>query len=118
MVKLPFYSFKINGRSRPGYEVYSGEKSDFPKEFRSLPQIRPEEMIFIAVYLGERPTGGYKIRPVEVSLEESRLRVRYKEEKPPPSSMVSQAVSYPALLLAVEKNILPSGPLKVILEQT
>ncbi len=119
MVKLPFYSFKINGRSRPGYEVYSGGKSDCPEEFRSLPQIRrPEEMIFIALYLGERPTGGYQIKPVEVRLEESRLRIRYKEEKPSPSTMVSQAFSYPALLLAVEKSFLPSGPLEVILEPT
>ena len=116
MVKLPFYSFKINGRSRPGYEVYSGGKSDCPEEFRSLPQIRrPEEMIFIALYLGERPTGGYQIKPVEVRLEESRLRIRYKEEKPSPSTM-SPAFSYPALLLAGEE-FLPSG-LEVILEPT
>lgn len=117
MVKLPFRSFKITGRSQAGYEVYSGEKTGLPKEFGSIPDLQPEEMLFIAVYLGERPTGGYRIKPVDISLEKSRLRVRYKEEKPTSAFMVSQAFSYPALLLAVEKEFLPSGPLRVILEQ-
>ena len=73
--------------------------------------------MYFAIYLGKRPTGGYKITPVSVSLEKSRLSVKYREEHPATASLVSQAFSYPALLITVEKRLLPTGDPLVVLRR-
>lgn len=116
---LPFASHKIEGRPQPGCEVFHfprGRKG-LPERVSALSGIRPEETVYFAIYLGKRPTGGYKITPVSVSLEKSRLSVKYREEHPATASLVSQAFSYPALLITVEKRLLPTGDLVVVFEE-
>ncbi|HHU83399.1 MAG TPA: uridine diphosphate-N-acetylglucosamine-binding protein YvcK [Firmicutes bacterium] len=118
-VSLPFASHKIEGRSQAGCEVYLSPPGgkDLPEGIPALAGVRPEETVYIAIYLGKRPTGGYKITPVSVSLEKSRLSVKYKEEHPATASLVTQAFSYPALLITVEKRFLPAGKLLVVFQE-
>lgn len=116
-VALPFTSYKIEGRSQAGCEVYVCPREKLPKDIPALSGVTPEETVYIVIFMGKRPTGGYKIKPVSVSLERSQLYVRYKEEHPAASSLVSQAFSYPALLLTVKKRFLPPGTLPVVFKE-
>ena len=118
-VLLPFTSYKIEGRPQAGCEVYFSPrgKKGLPEGIPAQAGVRPEETVYLAIYLGKRPTGGYKITPVSVSLERSRLSVKYREERPATACLVSQAFSYPALLITVEKRLLPAGKLYIVFEK-
>jgi uncharacterized cofD-like protein len=116
-VSLPFASHKIEGRPQAGCEVYLSPGKSLPEVIPALAGLRPEETVYLAIYLGKRPTGGYKITPVSVSLERSRLSVKYREERPATACLVSQAFSYPALLITVEKRLLPAGELHIVFEE-
>lgn len=49
----------------------------------------------LAVFSGEKNTGGYTIEIVEVSLEGEQLSVSTVETEPGPDDMVTQAITYP-----------------------
>ncbi len=66
------------------------------------------EGTYLAVFWGERPTGGYTVDVLSANLAADRVSVEVALEPPPEDAMVSQALTYPyaaALVRAVE----PSG---------
>ncbi len=56
----------------------------------------------LAVFSGERNTGGYAIEVYEISLTESKLNVSTVETEPGPDVMVTQALTYPMQIVKLE----------------
>ena len=50
---------------------------------------------YLAVYWGEKPTGGYSLAVQSARLEGDRVTVRLLLDKPPPDAVVTQALTYP-----------------------
>ncbi len=51
--------------------------------------------VALVAALGEKPTGGYEIRILKVSLRGSKLTVQARVSAPPKGAMVIQMISYP-----------------------
>ena len=58
----------------------------------------------IAIFAGERPTGGFTVSVEEVTESVSGLEVAYRVSGPPPDAMVSQALTSPFQMIAVESQ--------------
>ena len=68
-----------------------------------------------AVYLqvGTRPTGGYRLALASVQRSESEVRIDVEERRPERDAIVTQALTYPAILLIVSdppRSIVVNGP--------
>lgn len=59
------------------------------------PQDFPLDAVGVAVFLGERPTGGYGVAFAAESDLGGDLTVAWREEAPEPETMVTQAVTQP-----------------------
>ena len=68
---------------------------------------RPDREQAVAVFLGERRTGGYTVRIENAAAQEGRLVVTYQESPPPPGTMVTQALTSPWALVVVPRSDLP-----------
>ncbi len=53
------------------------------------------EGTYLAVFWGEKPTGGYTVEVLSARPEGSRVVVRLALEEPPPDALVGQALTYP-----------------------
>ena len=62
---------------------------------RSLPEIDFEEEMVIAVFMGEKPTGGYSIEIDSIYEYPDRIVVNVVETEPDPDDMTTQALTYP-----------------------
>lgn len=66
---------------------------------------------YLAVFWGEKTTGGYSIEIQSVRVEGDRTAVRLSLKEPPPDAMLTQALTYPYAVAVVrgeslgEKNI-------------
>ena len=49
----------------------------------------------VAIFAGQRPTGGFSVKVVSAESRERNATVTYRIEKPPPRSMVPQMISHP-----------------------
>jgi hypothetical protein len=49
----------------------------------------------VAIFLGERRTGGYGVEIVSARATGGQLVVEYREKTPPPDAMVTQALTHP-----------------------
>jgi superfamily I DNA and RNA helicase len=65
---------------------------DFNKEF------------VIAIFLGEKPTGGYAVEMTFIERKDRDLVVSYKEFQPAPGAMTTQALTQPFHMVRVAKN--------------
>ena len=57
--------------------------------------------IVVAVFLGERPTGGHDIEITKVEQTDGKLVVSVVERKPPPGSLTTQAFTQPFHIIKV-----------------
>lgn len=64
----------------------------------------------VAVSLGERRTGGYRVEIVGVQPQERKLVVTYREITPAPDMMVTQALTTPWAVAVVPRSDLPVEP--------
>ena len=65
-----------------------------------------EDAVYIVVARGEKPTGGYGIRVVDIKEEGGGFDVHVEYSDPKPGQMVAQVVTYPlAVVKADLKNI-------------
>ena len=62
--------------------------------------------IVVAVYMGEKPTGGYGIAITAVELRGRTVRVSLEETEPPANAMLMQVITSPFALYRV---VLPQG---------
>lgn len=67
----------------------------------------------VVFFAGTRTTGGYALELGEVNRTEERLLIRIIEIPPAPDAMVTQALTYPHIIVAVEDapaTIIVDGP--------
>ena len=58
----------------------------------------------VCVFLGSRPTAGYKVDIVGIVAEGEAIVVRYTERKPPPDRVVAQVVTAPFHLVSCDRQ--------------
>lgn len=81
------------------------------------PQNKPPAVDFqkeriIALFLGPRPSAGYRVEIEQVRSHEGYLEVFYREIPPPRDQFVAQVLTYPACLVRVPAG--PALPLRLI----
>lgn len=62
-----------------------------------------KEMV-AAVFLGTRPTGGYGVDIVAARREGAALIVEYRERRPPPGALASQALTSPFHIVRIARH--------------
>ncbi len=61
-----------------------------------------ESALYLQVYAGEQPTGGYRVEIRKVELLDGTVRVQAVLHKPAPGAMVTQALTYPKGFAKIE----------------
>jgi len=69
----------------------------------TLPEIDFDEEMALAVFMGERRTGGYEVRVEEVSRSGDGLKVSVLMRAPGENCMTTQAITRPFQLLRLER---------------
>lgn len=69
----------------------------------ALPIVDFSREIVLAVFAGERPTGGYEIVITTVEAGSGGLLVTYSETGPPPGSFLTQQLTHPYHLVRVPR---------------
>jgi hypothetical protein len=72
---------------------------------RPLPAVDFSRELSIAIFAGQRPTGGFAVAVEQVTESPSGIEVSYRVTPPPPGAIVSQALTSPFQIIAV-----PSRP--------
>lgn len=67
------------------------------------PQVDFESESVLAVFAGQKPTGGYSIKITSVSLDGKALQVKYHETSPAKGSLNSQVLTSPAHIVKIGK---------------
>lgn len=68
-----------------------------------LPEVDFNKEMVIAVFQGEKSTGGYSIEIVNI-VEDSKITVFYKEFSPEPGDFVTQALTQPYHIVKIKKT--------------
>ncbi len=67
---------------------------------------------YVAIGLGQRPTGGYSLTVEKVTRNQSgELQITVKENKPQPGMMTTQVITYPTVVISLPKT---TQPIKVV----
>jgi hypothetical protein len=74
---------------------------------RSLPSVDFSREVCVAIFAGQRPTGGFTVTVEETTGSASGLEVAYRLTGPPPGAIVSQALTSPFQIVAVESRATP-----------
>ncbi|WP_143528822.1 protease complex subunit PrcB family protein [Rubrobacter xylanophilus] len=74
------------------------------------------EATHLAVFWGEKPSGGYSLSVASARLEGERLVVRLRLRRPGPGEIVTQALTYP-YAVAVISGVGPEGREVVLTDQ-
>jgi len=84
-------------------KFYETHKAIIGKE--KLPRIDFTKNILVGVFLGRRPTGGYSVSIERILYKEKdgHLVVHAVEKCPDPGSMVIQVITYPGVIVAIDK---------------
>jgi protease stability complex PrcB-like protein len=73
---------------------------------KGLPRVDFDKEMVVTVFLGEKPTGGYKVEvtAIEEDRGKSQLRIVLRESKPPAGSIAIQALTQPYHIVRVKKS--------------
>ncbi len=63
--------------------------------FRPPPTIDFDKEVVVALFLGDKPTGGYDVQISRAEQSSESLTIYYREKSPSPGSMVTQALTQP-----------------------
>jgi PrcB C-terminal len=58
----------------------------------------------VALFMGERPTGGFAIEVTRIERTDSGLSVHYRTTRPDPAAMQPQALTQPFHLIALPRS--------------
>jgi len=76
------------------------------------PQAEPpvdfSSSIVVGVFLGSRPTAGYRVDIISVTIESATAVVEYRERRPEPGALLAQIVTSPYHLVRI-----PGSPAKI-----
>ena len=111
LVLLPFIEFNVNFETIDlGYYCAHRERGDYiiqtQQEWDDLwqktygasseaPDFNFSSTIVLAVYMGTRATGGYRIEITNIGENEEHIRVYIRETRPSPFGFVTMAVTQP-----------------------
>jgi len=62
------------------------------------------KVMVVGVFLGSRPTAGYRVEITRIDVEGSAVVVRYAEKKPPADRMVAQMLTAPFHLVSCDRR--------------
>jgi hypothetical protein len=62
-----------------------------------------KKQMVVVIFAGEKPTGGYSIEVKSLELKDKKLVVHWKLKAPGPDDIVTQAITYPELVLLVDR---------------
>ncbi len=62
-----------------------------------------DRCVVVAIFAGERPSGGYRLEITGARYENKELDVRYLLRTPKPGSMVTQALTSPYTVILLER---------------
>jgi PrcB C-terminal len=62
-----------------------------------------KKQMVVVIYGGEQPTGGYNVELKSLDVKDGKLIVRWKLNRPGPDTVVTQARTYPTLVLLVDR---------------
>ena len=62
---------------------------------RPPPVVDFEKEVVVALFLGDKPTGGYDVRISRAEQSHDTLTIHYQERNPPPGGMVNQTLTQP-----------------------
>lgn len=79
---------------------------------RPMPAVDFSTRMLIAVFAGEKATGGYAITIYKVAEEGKTITVHFHEISPPPDAIVVQVITQPYHIVEIEKT-----PLEIVFSQ-
>ena len=68
------------------------------------PAIDFNKEIVIAIFLGEKPTGGYAVEIIQIDGSNGEFEIVFRELNPPPGGIVTQALTQPFHMIRVAAN--------------
>ncbi len=68
---------------------------------RPLPTVDFATESVVGIFLGARPTAGYRVEVVSVVTDASGSLVRYREQAPPSDAVTAQVLTYPFVVVSV-----------------
>jgi hypothetical protein len=74
-------------KENPGYEVFTAENGD----------------VYLFIGVGMQPTGGYALKITDLTSKDDRLTVEVDFKKPDPDDIVTQALTYPHVIVKLDK---------------
>jgi len=79
------------------------------KEHRSgtVPEVDFSTSMVVGVFIGSRPTVGYRVDIVTVRMEDAVVVVEYRERTPAPDVLVGQMLTSPFHLVSLPRNAHP-----------
>ncbi|MED0685332.1 protease complex subunit PrcB family protein [Anoxybacillus ayderensis] len=95
------------------YEVVTAEQ--LPQHMKALYEkqhkqfqtytVQQDGVTYVVIHLGERRTGGYGVEVIDVRYEKGKAIVYYKERKPAPDAVVTQAFTYPKVAIKIKTSV-------------
>ncbi len=76
-----------------------------------LPKIDFEKEMVVAIFMGERSSGGYKIEIININKTEKQIVIEVEEEEPPPESLRTMAFTQPYHIVVIKRC-----PLQVVFQ--
>jgi len=73
--------------------TYTGPSIDFSRQ------------TVVAIFAGQRPTGGHSVVVTKVVDDGRGATVHYRVAPPPPDAMVTQALTFPYILIRLERKV-------------
>jgi len=73
----------------------------------AVPKIDFEKEMVIAVFMGERKSGGYEIKITKIIKTEKEIVVEVEEKEPPRESLQSMALTQPYHIAVIKSSPLP-----------
>lgn len=72
-----------------------------------LPEIDFEKEMVVAIFMGERSSGGYEIEIINIIKTEKQIAIEVEEEEPPPESLRTMVFTQPYHIVVIKRYSLP-----------
>ena len=69
-----------------------------------MPAVDFSKQTVVAVFAGQKSTGGYSIKITSVIVEDKKLLVKYHETEPEKGKVTSQVLTAPAHIIKLDKR--------------
>jgi len=102
-------------RSRDDWLVFWGRHARMQAGPPSAPPVDFSREMVVALFMGERPTGGYAIEITRVERADSGLAVHYRSKGPDQGAMLTQALTQPFHLIKLPRD---DGPVRFVPESS